>query len=604
MGYVWITLYGRLADGHSASEAQAQINLAVRQLAAGDSGLAADVARRRLIAVVAETSSVDGQRFVKAMFIAATFIVLLVACFNVAGLTLARAMERRREIAVRLSLGAGRARLVRQLITESTIVVGVGAALAFALATWTLRVLAASGGLSFITDDDPERVARLVTPDLRVFVFALVTAAISVLACGLVPALRATRVDLASEIKTHRDGFAAGPRSRMRSWLTAAQVALSVVLLVAAGVLMRSMTRVLSLDIGFDRAQVLTVSTALRLTGYDSARVQSLSNAFEQRLAALPGVRSVSHGDIPLVGGQFKTVLTVPARTGNAATYDGYLAAVTPSYFETLGISIVRGRSFTEAELRARARVVVISETTARRLWPNDDPLGKVLSVDPLKKGRIAPETVMASATVVGVARDAQMVNLGEIPPVYVYLPSASGGTLLRTDGDVDVLLPMIQEAARAVDRNLLATATPLSEMIASNGGVYNVRVAMGFSTAIGALALALASVGVFGLMAYTVAQRRRELGIRVALGARAIDIVRLALGQGLRVVSTGAAIGVVLGAAGTRLLRALLFGMSALDPVVYGGVALVVGTIALIACYVPVRRAVRVDPLAALKAE
>jgi ABC-type antimicrobial peptide transport system permease subunit len=162
--------------------------------------------------VTAETSAVDGQRFVKAMFIAATFIVLLVACFNVAGLTLARAMERRREIAVRLSLGAGRARLIRQLITESTIVVGVGAALAFALSTWTLRVLAASGGLSFITDDDPERVARLVTPDLRVFVFALGTAAICVLACGLVPALRATRVDLASEIKTHRDGFAAGPQ--------------------------------------------------------------------------------------------------------------------------------------------------------------------------------------------------------------------------------------------------------------------------------------------------------------------------------------------------------------------------------------------------------
>jgi ABC-type antimicrobial peptide transport system permease subunit len=176
---------------------------------------------------------------------------------------------------------------------------------------------------------------------------------------------------------------------------------------------------------------------------------------------------------------------------------------------------------------------------------------------------------------------------------------------LLRTDGDVALLLPMIQ--GRQLEQSIatcLLTATPLSEMIASNGGVYDVRVAMGFATAIGALALILASVGVFGLMAYTVAQRRRELGIRVALGARGIDIVRLAVGQGLRVVSAGAAIGVVLGAAGTRLLRALLFGMSALDPVVYGGVALVVGTIALIACYVPARRAVRVDPLAALKAE
>lgn len=600
-GHPWLTLYGRLANRHTADEAQVQVNLALRQLTAADSSVAPGLAHAPFAVTTAEASAGRNQSFLKTVLLAATFIVLLVACFNVASLMLARAADRQREIAVRLCLGASRARIVRQLIAESAIVVGAGATLAFVLSAATLRTVALSGGLAFITDDDPERLARALRPGGWVFGFALGLSALSVVVCGLMPALRATRPDLASAVKADRAGIG-GSRFRMRTALTVAQVALALVLLLSAGVLTRSLARALSLDVGFDRARVLTVSSTLRLTGYDTARVQSLSRAFEERVRAFPGVRAVARGDIPLVGGRFRTTLTVP---GVAPTQrEGYLAAVTPAYFAALGIPIVRGRAFTDAELRARAQVIVVSEATARLLWPSDDPIGMTVKVDPKKKGLTAPETVMPLATVIGVARDAQMVNFGEIPSVYVYLPSASGELLIRADDDAGALAGLMREVARAIDPNVVVSAVPLGDLIVQNGSVYEVRFAAGFAGAIGVLALVLASVGLFGLMAYTVAQRTREVGVRMALGANASDVVSLIMRRGLRVVAIGAAIGLVCGAAGSRLLSAMLFGMSPLDPFAYAGAVLLLTVVAVAACYVPVRRATRVDPLIALKAD
>jgi predicted permease len=588
--HAWLTLYGRLAAGRTAGEAQAQINTALRQLAAVDSTFAPGMSRAPFAIVTADIADADdGQRSVRAIFRAATLVVLLVACFNVAGLTLARSTERRREIALRLCLGAGRARIVRQLVTESALLVTTSAVLAGLLSTWLLRGLAISGRLAFINDDDPERLAHALAPNAGVFAFAVVLAAVSVVACGLLPALSATRPDLTTVVKG---------RGRARRSLTVAQVALSVMLLVSAGVLTRSLARALSFELGFERARVLSVSSTLRLAGYDSVRARAIERALEQRVAALPGVQAVARGDVPIVGGRFRTTLAV-----NGSNHDGFLAAVTPSYFGVFDIPIVRGRAFTDEELRSRAQVVVVSEATARTLWPNDDAVGKTLRVDSRKKALTAPETMMAGATVIGVARDAQMVELGELPPVYVYLPSASGEMLVRAR-DADAVAPMIREAGRAVDPDLLVSVTPLSRMLAENGSLYNLRFAAGFAGLVGALALLLATVGLFGLLAFTVAQRTREVGIRMALGARANDVVRIVLADGMRVTLAGALIGLLGGAAVSRTFSALLYGMSPLDPIAYGSVLLTVLTVALAACYVPVRRAARVDPLVALKAE
>jgi predicted permease len=599
--YAWLTVYGRLAADHTAREAQTQVNVALERLAAADSGFAPGLSRGPMtIVTAAEARARGGQGSVKRTLIAATLLVLLVACFNVAGLMLARAADRRREIAVRLSLGASRARLLRQLLTESAIIVGAGATLAFVLSFWMLRAFAFSGGLAFITDDDPERLARLLTPNASVFGFALLLAAASVVACGLVPALRATRPDLAGTMKADRAAFGDVGRARLRGVLTSAQLALSLVLLLSAGVLTRSLMRALSLDVGYDRASMWRVSSTLTMAGYDTARVRELSRAFEQRLATIPSVQTVARGDVPVVGGRFRTTLTLVGGT----THEGFVAAVTPNYFTTLGIPIVRGRAFTDSELRDRAQVVVVSETTARTLWPNEDPLGKTLAIDPRKKGLIAPETIMRSATVIGVAKDAQMVDLAEIPSTYIYLPSASGELLLRVGGNATVMASLIRDAARAIDPGVLVSIDPLHTLFAENGALYNARFSAMFAAAIGGLALVLASIGVFGLMAYMVARRTRELGVRMALGARARDIGRLVLADGLRVVAVGAVIGVVGAFAASRLLRSLMFGMNPLDPIAYAGVTALLVCVAMAACYVPARRATRIDPLVALKSD
>lgn len=598
----WLTLYGRLAPGQSAEVAQTQVNVALRQLAASDSSFAPGPSRTPLKVVTADAGrTANSQRFLKAALIGGTLLVLLVACFNVAGLMLARAADREREIAVRLCLGAARARIIRQLITESAIVVGVSAVLAFVLSRWTLRAMALSGGLGFISDDAPERLAHALRSDWRVFAFSLAMGALGVACCGLVPALRATRPDLANAVKADRRG-PSGSRPTARTVLTIAQIALSVVLLVSAALLTRSVSRALRFDLGFERGRVLQVASALNMAGFDSVRVHNVSRDLEQRIGALPGVTSVARGDVPIVGGRFRTTLIVAG--SSTATHDGYIAAVTPSYFTTLGIPIVRGRAFTDEELQSRAQVVVVSEATARTLWPNDDPIGKTVGVDPKKKGTLAPETRMPAAVVVGVARDAQMVEIAEIPPVYVYAPSARGELLVRADGDVRALVAPIRALWRSVAPSAPVSSVPLSELIAENGGVYDVRFAAGFATVLGALALVLASVGIFGLMAYSVSKQTRELGVRMALGASASDVMSHVLGQGSRVAAIGVVVGLLGGFGATRVISSLLFGMSPLDLPAYAGVVVLIAAVAVIACYLPARRATRIDPLVALKTE
>jgi predicted permease len=597
--HAWLTLYGRLAAGQSPDAAQAQINQVIHQLSAEDSSFVPKATQSTIRAIAADARADESsERLANAALFGSALVVLLIACFNVAGLMLARATDRGREIAVRLCLGASRTRLLRQFITESAIIVGMSAVLGGVVSAWTLRALALSGKIAFLTDDDPERLAHALRPDWNVFGFSLALAAIGVVCCGLFPALHTTRLDLAGAVKADRRSFASR-RSTVRAALTVAQIALSVVLLIGAALLTRSLTRARDLDLGFERDHVLSIRSSLNAAGIDGARAQSLSRDFEQRIAAIPGVHSIAHGDVPIVGGRFRTILTV-----NGVPQRGLIAAVTPSYFETLEIPIVRGRAFTDAELATHAQVAVVSEATARALWPNEDPLGKTIGVDPQKKGTLAPETRMPAAIVVGVARDAQMVNFGQIPPVYVYVPSARGEILVRVERDVAPLVSAIRSAWLSVVPNVPFVAITLADRIVDNGDLYDVRLFAGLASALGLLALLLASIGVFGLMAYSVARETRELGIRMALGASARDVLSLVIRRAGRVASVGIGVGVLGGIAATRVISGFLFGMSALDVVAYSGVAALILLVVLIACVLPARRATRIDPLLALKTE
>jgi predicted permease len=602
----WLEVYGRLAPGSSAIEARAQIELTLRRLAAQDTAFAPGMPDRPLRLETPEGDGINSQSewLAVSATLGATLIVLLVACFNVASLMLARTTDRRREIAVRLCLGASRERIIRQLLTESAIIAAVGALAAVAVSGWTLRIVAASGGFASLSFDDSERLARMLTPDRWVLGFAALLSVASVLVCGLAPAIRATRTDLAHAAKSDAAAFGVS-RSRLRSALVVGQVALSLVLLLSAGVLLRSLVRALGLDTGFDRGHLVAVESSLRLAGFDSVRESRFMRTFEDRLAMHAGVRAVGRGDLPLVQRARMTITAAASSAPPAKTYEGYFNGVTGSYFAATGIPIVRGRTFTDDDVRARMPVVIVSETTARAFWGSEDPLGKTLKTIPGGKvARIATGFTFESARVVGVARDAQLIELGHVPSAYVYLPSPDGTLLLRTRGSTAGAATVVRELARDIDPNAFLSVTPIEELISTRTTVVGAQLVAMFAGAIGLLALALAVVGIFGLMAYSVAQRTRELGIRRALGARATDIVRLILGDGFRVVGAGLLVGVALGAIATRLLSSLLFGMNPLDFVAYAGVALVMGFAALLACVVPTRRATRADPLVALKAE
>ncbi|MGH9888091.1 MAG: ABC transporter permease [bacterium] len=359
----------------------------------------------------------------------------------------------------------------------------------------------------------------------------------------------------------------------------------------------------MALDTGFERRRVLSVETSLRMAGYDSVRSATYARSLEERLRAIPEARAIARGDLPLVQ-RARMKLTTTGKNGDV-TRDGYFNGVTPAYFDAFGIPIVRGRAFSDAERKAKARVAVVTEATARNLWGSDEPLGQRVTIAPTGKvAKAFPGAFAEPVVVVGVARDAQITEIGVVPQIYVYVPGSEGSLVMRVDGDVARVAAAVRGVGRSLDANALVTATPLEELIFTRTAISGAQAAAVFAGAIGVLALVLAAIGIFGLVAYSVARRTHELGVRRALGARAQDVVSLVVLDGLRAVRLGAVVGVALGAFATRLLSSLMFGMNPIDPLAYGGVAVVMSVVASLACYVPARRAARVDPLTALKSE
>src|SRR5262245_197781 len=586
----WLSVSGNLRPGRTQEEANAEMALLGSQLLRAYPRKESQVTVRVLRPE--ETRSNDlGQ--IMGIVMGGTLAALLVACSNIANLLLARASVRQQEIGVRLCLGASRGRLIRQLLTESFLLAVSGAMAGLLTAWWSLRVL----GVYF--EDDLGALLPTLTPDWRVLTFTLLLSVFAGVVFGLFPALQATRPDLAAAVKG--EGNASGPRlthNRLRNGLVIAQVSLSLALLVVAGMLLRGLIRAGGLNPGFDAGKALVVEPRIDLSDYDQTRTRAFHRELASRLEALPGVQAATWVDSIPLSGMRRDRIVMPGviKQTDAAPLFAFHNTVAPDYFAACAIPLVRGRGFTEEEARAGAAVIVVDETTALRLWPNEEPLGKLLQT--------RPNTGLA--TVIGVARNARNL-FGDSNPLFFYRPLShfeTASLLVRTSIDAVEMKALARVEARALDPVLLLETYTVAESAASFWEVRAVRDASFLASVLGLLTLLLAAIGIYGVMAYTVNHRTREIGVRMALGASYQNVLRMILGQGLRLVGIGVAIGLAGGAALSRLLSSMLFGLSPFDPVAYVSVSLFLALVAVVAIYLPARRAASVDPMVALRCE
>ena len=522
-------------------------------------------------------------------------LVLLIACANIAGLLVARAAVRRRETAIRQALGATRTRLVRQWLTESVLLGVAGGAAGLLLALWANDLMVSYAGGTPIASLD----LRL---DYRVLAFTLLVSIATGIVFGLAPALQASRLDIVTALKTEDTLARSGSRrSRLRAVFVTAQVTLSVVLLVCAGLFIRSLRNAHTIDPGFRVERALTATVDLGLLRYKEPEGGAFYRELLSRVESQPGVERASFVRFAQLGNSFaqgQVVAEGKASEGEEGISTGF-NVVGPRYFETMGTRLVRGRDFTEADREGAPRVAVVNETLAAMLWPNEDALGKRLSFE----GARGP-----FLEVVGVARDGKYRSLGDRARPYFYTPLFQSyqprmTLVVRTSGEPTALAGTVRAQLRALDPNLpVAEVRTLEEQF--DLSLLPARVAAYTLGGFGLLALALAAMGVYGVVSYSVAQRTREIGVRVALGAGARDVMRLVLGEGLSVVGLGLALGLALAFAVARLFAGFLYGVGAADPLTFVGVPALLGAIALAAGYLPARRATKVDPMVALRHE
>ena len=599
----WLTLNARLKPGKTIQEARAEMGLLLSQVAR----TTAAIDRKETIAVesINEVRPENEVWGVMAMVLGASGLVLLIACFNIANMQLARAASRQKEIGVRLCLGASRWRIIRQLLTESMLLAALGGIGGVLLAWWSLDLLLA-GALSRYGGGDVVRLAVDISPDARVLAFSSLLALASGIAFGLAPALRATRPDLVTMIKDK--GANVSPRlarSWLRNGLVVAQVSLCLLLLIPAGLFLRGLQRVLATDPGFETKKLLSVGYSLELSSYDSQRAKLFQQQLIERLTSSPGVQAVSL-DRSFAGRGMLTLLDEPGATPSQfgpVPFEG----ITANYLDTIGTPLLQGRGFTEEEVNAKAPVVIISESTARNIWPGQNPLGRTLRLE--EQLREGSEVVFPVARVIGIARDNQTYRVGQTPPLFLYMPHAVLGEmdttlLVRTTGDAVRLKELVRRKAYTLEPVLRLFVSTAEERIAKDKSVLATRAASEGASALGGLALLLAAIGIYGVMAWSVAQRTRELGIRMALGAQRRDLLTLVLKQGMKLVLLGVVIGLPLSLALMQVMKGLLFGLSTSDPAAFSVVTALLTIVALLACYIPARRATKVDPLVALRYE
>jgi len=583
--------FGRLKAGTSREAATADINTVHAQLRREHP---ADYPPDPIVVVPLADELTGRVRPVLAMLMGAVAFVLLIACANVANLLLARMAGRERDLALRAALGAGRARLIRQLLAESAVLGMAGGALGVAVSAIVVPLLTrvAPATMSRLAD------ARL---DARVLGFSLALSLGTALVFGLLPAIRASRIDLQGSL--HADGrrTSHAPTSIARRVLIAADVALAVVLLVGAGLMIKSVGRLIGVHPGFDADHVLSMQISMVGAAYaKNDVVLAKTNEMLDRLRALPGVETAAAaGQIPLGGNGDTWGFHIEGRTPGPEDPSVERYSVTPDYFSVMRIPLLRGRLLTAGDSPSTEMVMVIGERTARALWPGADPLGQRVKI-----GGLAGPWF----TIVGIVGDVRHRELAAPPTLQMYLSQAqitdSFLTLVvRANGDLGALANEARGAIWSVAKDVpIYQVAPLTELVAQSVGPR--RFVMILLEAFGIVAVLMTAVGVYGVISYSVAERTREIGIRAALGASPRDIVRLIVGGVMLVVALGLAAGVAAAVAATRFLEGSLYNVSATDPATFAGVALVLLAVALVAQAVPIARAMRVDPTVALRQE
>ena len=603
----WLNVIARLRDGVSLPQARVEMNTIQGRIAAPQP----EVLIGSQVAIIPLLEQTVGARLPAALMLlwGVVACVLLIACANVANLLLARAADRQKEIAVRLALGAGRVRMIRQLLTESLLLATAGGAVGVLLAVWSLKLL-----IAFNADVIPRLSETRL--DGRSLAFTLAVTCVTSLLFGIAPAWQMTKPDLTVALKDSGKGATAGlQRSRLRGLLVVAEVALSMMLLVGTGLMIRSFAQLTNVDRGFAPEHLLTAKLDFSISGFTTwvrateTRPQVTLRQLLERLKGQPGVQSV--GAISDKAGFQITVEN--HQTGVESDYPrGSFQGITPDYFRAMGMNLLRGRTVAESDFLESPRVVVLSESLAKRCFPNQDAIGKRIYPGRLNPG-VVPEpdrytNVSLWAEVIGVVSDVKSLNLDPQIEANAYVPywqwpMQSPTLAVRTTANPANLAAAVYSELKAVNRNL-----PLPKMQTMNERLSDVIAEPRFQTLLlglfGLVTLVLVSAGIYGVVSYSVAQRTHEIGVRMALGAESRDVLKLVLRQGMTLAGLGIGLG-LLGALGlTRLLKTLLLGVSTTDPLAIGLAALLLAGVMLLACYLPARRATRVDPMIALRCE
>jgi len=591
-----VNAVGRLLPGVTLEQAEAALKTVAQGLA---TTYPADNAGRSIRLVPITQALVDpntrsDMRQAGNLLIALSGLVLLIACANLANLLLARAGARQREIAMRIALGASRSQVVAQLLRENFLLAALGGALGLVLAHWFRDLLWLLRPRGF-----PDNLA--IALDGTVIAFALVATLLTGLVFGLVPALSATRVDLVSVIKRDKSGGGAGSLLSFRHLLVAAQIALSMVALVIAGLFLRSLHQANLVELGWNNRNLAMFFANLQREGYTPPRAMQYYDDALARLRTVPGVVDASFSSRPFLTGvnPQRTIRPQGAADETLRTRGQLMsyACVYPGFLRFMGIALVAGRDFTADDASDKPPVVIVNETLARRAWPGEDPLGKTVKL-------YNSETLVQ---VVGVVRDIRDVELRASPAPFAYFPLRQlfmpGNTLhVRVAGDATAMLPVLRKELQAIDPAVGLNVASMDDIM--RFALWGPRTGAALMSVFGGMALLLTSLGIYAVMAHAVGQRTREIGIRLAIGAQAGAVLGLVLRRGLAVVALGLAAGLGAAYGLTRYVGSFLFEVKATDPVTYAAIALLLGLVALLACYFPARRATKVDPLIALRTE
>jgi putative ABC transport system permease protein len=595
-----LRVLGRLAPGVDISRAQAGVDVLARQLEQQYPNTNRTVRMRVIPEYLSrpEPNNADTMPFVASVFLLLVGLVLLTACVNVVNLLLVRATARQRELAVRAALGAGRRRLIRQLLTESLVIAALGGLAGAVFGRWSSTLISR---IPFPWD----LPVRFDLPfDWRVFTYIAAIALGAGILVGLLPALRASRADVNEVLREGGRSMVDGGRQRVRAALIVGQVAMSMVLLVAAALFVRSVRNAQTVDFGFDYTGVLNLTMDVSQLGLDETRGRELYRQVEERVRALPGVESASFAySVPF--GYYNAAETIEVE-GRPSPKDQRPPAVNynvvgPGYFQTMRIPLVRGRAFTERDNETAPRVAIVNQFMADRLWPGEEAIGKRFRM--VREGAPWME-------VVGVTKEGKYNYIFQERGSYFFMPLAQEyqplrALHLRTAGAPEVLAPAVQQAIRALNPDLpLQDVRSMRSTMDGGNGFFLLNMGALFGGALGLLGLVLALVGIYGVVSYSAAQRTQEIGVRMALGAQARDIMRLVVGQGLVLVGIGLGVGLLAAFVVSSLLATMLFGISSRDPFTFVAVPILLGGMSLAASYLPALRATRVDPVIALRSE